>query len=92
MSVAAGSASASASLIARNLRSVRSRIVDAVSKSPFKQQVRSFLPCRFCIVLIYYTGSDTKCTLVAVSKTKPVEDLKAAYDEGQRHFGENYVR
>lgn len=28
-------------------------------------------------------------TLVAVSKTKPVEDLKVAYNEGQRVFGEN---
>lgn len=27
--------------------------------------------------------------LVAVSKTKPVEDLQAAYDAGQRVFGEN---
>lgn len=32
------------------------------------------------------------CTLVAVSKTKPVEDLQAAYENAQRHFGENYVR
>lgn len=30
--------------------------------------------------------------LVAVSKTKPVELLQAAYDAGQRHFGENYVQ
>ena len=30
--------------------------------------------------------------LVAVSKTKPLEDLQAAYDAGQRHFGENYVQ
>ena len=29
--------------------------------------------------------------LVAVSKTKPIESLKEAYAEGQRHFGENYV-
>lgn len=31
-------------------------------------------------------------TLVAVSKTKPVEDLKVAYDAGQRVFGENKVQ
>ncbi len=31
-------------------------------------------------------------TLVAVSKTKPVEDIKALYDLGQRDFGENYVQ
>lgn len=28
-------------------------------------------------------------TLVAISKTKPVEDIKAFYDAGQRIFGEN---
>ena len=33
-----------------------------------------------------------KVTLVAVSKTKPVEDIKALYDLGQRDFGENYVQ
>ena len=27
--------------------------------------------------------------LIAVSKTKPNEDLLEAYDTGQRHFGEN---
>lgn len=31
-------------------------------------------------------------TLVAVSKTKPVEDIKALYDLGHRDFGENYVQ
>jgi pyridoxal phosphate enzyme (YggS family) len=30
--------------------------------------------------------------LVAVSKTKPVEDIQALYDLGQRDFGENYVQ
>lgn len=30
--------------------------------------------------------------LVAVSKTKPLENLQDAYDAGQRVFGENYVR
>ena len=30
--------------------------------------------------------------LVAVSKTKPLEDLQAAYDAGQRDFGENRVQ
>jgi hypothetical protein len=33
-----------------------------------------------------------KVTLVAVSKTKPVEDVLALYDLGQRDFGENYVQ
>ena len=30
--------------------------------------------------------------LVAVSKTKPVEDIRALYALGQRDFGENYVQ
>jgi len=32
------------------------------------------------------------CTLIAVSKTKPVSDIQALYDLGQRDFGENYVQ
>lgn len=32
------------------------------------------------------------CTLIAVSKTKPVEMLKEAYDAGCRDFGENKVQ
>ncbi|QNA42858.1 YggS family pyridoxal phosphate-dependent enzyme [Lacibacter sediminis] len=31
-------------------------------------------------------------TLVAVSKTKPVEDIVELYDSGHRDFGENYVQ
>lgn len=30
--------------------------------------------------------------LVAVSKTKPKEMIIAAYEQGQRHFGENYIQ
>jgi len=33
-----------------------------------------------------------KAILVAVSKTKPVEDILALYELGQRDFGENYVQ
>jgi pyridoxal phosphate enzyme (YggS family) len=33
-----------------------------------------------------------KATLVAVSKTKPVEDVQDLYNAGQRDFGENYVQ
>ncbi|MBK7123753.1 MAG: YggS family pyridoxal phosphate-dependent enzyme [Chitinophagaceae bacterium] len=33
-----------------------------------------------------------KATLVAVSKTKPVEDILDLYALGQRDFGENYVQ
>ena len=33
-----------------------------------------------------------KITLLAVSKTKPVADIVAAYQSGQRDFGENYLQ
>lgn len=33
-----------------------------------------------------------ECTLVAVSKTKPIENLKEAYESGIRDFGENKVQ
>jgi pyridoxal phosphate enzyme (YggS family) len=36
--------------------------------------------------------SSTNTTLVAVSKTKPNEDLISLYELGQRDFGENYVQ
>lgn len=32
---------------------------------------------------------DTKCRLIAVSKTQPIEKLSEAYEAGQRLFGEN---
>ncbi len=35
---------------------------------------------------------DGKATLVAVSKTKPVEDIFELYNLGHRDFGENYVQ
>ena len=33
-----------------------------------------------------------RITLVAVSKTKPIEDILELYELGQRDFGENYVQ
>lgn len=36
--------------------------------------------------------SPKKLTLVAVSKTKPVEEIKELYDLGHRDFAENYVQ
>ena len=35
---------------------------------------------------------ETECTLIAVSKTKPVEMLLEAYEAGCRDFGENKVQ
>ena len=34
----------------------------------------------------------SEVTLIAVSKTKPVEDLQEIYDAGKRDFGENKVQ
>jgi pyridoxal phosphate enzyme (YggS family) len=36
--------------------------------------------------------TESKTTLVAVSKTKPIDQIKAIYDQGQRIFGENRVQ
>jgi len=36
--------------------------------------------------------SEKRITLVAVSKTKPVEDILELYNLGHRDFGENYVQ
>ncbi|WP_026952497.1 YggS family pyridoxal phosphate-dependent enzyme [Algoriphagus mannitolivorans] len=35
---------------------------------------------------------NSECKLIAVSKTKPIEDLKKAYEAGIRDFGENKVQ
>ncbi|PIE20703.1 MAG: YggS family pyridoxal phosphate-dependent enzyme [Neptuniibacter caesariensis] len=34
----------------------------------------------------------TEITLLAVSKTRPAADIRAAYAEGQHNFGENYLQ
>jgi pyridoxal phosphate enzyme (YggS family) len=39
-----------------------------------------------------YNRKPGSVNLLAVSKTKPVEDIIAAYQAGQRHFGENYCQ
>lgn len=36
--------------------------------------------------------SEQDVTLLAVSKTRPAEDLRTAFNEGQRSFGENYLQ
>ena len=36
--------------------------------------------------------SDQGVQLIAVSKTKPIEDIQALYELGHRDFGENYVQ
>jgi len=41
---------------------------------------------------IIHQLNQTQTTLVAVSKTKPVEDILTLYNLGHRFFGENYVQ
>ena len=43
-----------------------------------------------CVELCHRQLNDVR--LLAVSKTKPIEDLEIAYMAGQRLFGENYVQ
>lgn len=38
-----------------------------------------------------YQRKPESVALLAVSKTKPIEAIRAAYAAGQRHFGENYL-
>ena len=38
------------------------------------------------------TAQQSHATLVAVSKTKPIADIQALYNLGQKDFGENYVQ
>lgn len=49
------------------------------------------MPIAENLLQIKSTLPDT-VTLVAVSKTKPLEDLQEAYDAGQRIFGENKIQ
>lgn len=39
-----------------------------------------------------YNRSPAEITLLAVSKTKPLEDIQAAFNAGQRCFAENYLQ
>jgi pyridoxal phosphate enzyme (YggS family) len=38
------------------------------------------------------TADSHNATLVAVSKTKPISEIQALYEQGHRDFGENYVQ
>jgi len=59
------------SIIAENLKKVRSEIASSASNN----------------------GRNTAdITLLAVSKTRPADDIRIAANEGQVHFGENYLQ
>lgn len=52
------------------------------------QQIRQ----KIATLATKYGRSEQSIQLLAVSKTKPVSDIVAAYQEGQRAFGENYLQ
>ena len=39
-----------------------------------------------------YRQDETAVQLIAVSKTFPSADIRTLYQQGQRHFGENYIQ
>ena len=46
---------------------------------------------RVDLALLEVGRKPESCTLIGVSKTKPVSQIKEAYRSGLRDFGENYV-
>ena len=47
---------------------------------------------QICEAECCYNRQPNSVLLLAVSKTKPAEAIAAAYQAGQRHFGENYLQ
>ena len=39
-----------------------------------------------------YARQPDSVQLLAVSKTRPIEDIRTAFTENQHHFGENYLQ
>ncbi len=60
--------------------------------NPIFRNIKIYMPINKEKYQQILTELNGKATLIAVSKTKPVEDIQALYDLGQRHFGENYVQ
>lgn len=76
------------SQVKANLIAVRQRISSLVEEHHAFEVKKCFLlSCPSCL---HFVSGQPR--LVAVSKLKPVEYIQAAYDEGQRVFGENYVQ
>ena len=70
--------------VIKALRATTQKVTDCfLTTSPYKASLNNSTTSS-----VYATSTQ----LVAVSKTKPVHLLKACYNSGQRHFGENYVQ
>lgn len=78
--------------IKAGVKSILERIETVKSKRPEKVKIEfsNFLILKFDKKIIFQFKNPIQ--LVAVSKTKPVEDILEAYNVGQRHFGENYIQ
>jgi hypothetical protein len=92
----ASSISAIASSMRSSLRACARFRMSATTESPrasaerYAELKQSLSEIRSRVHAVAPSGSSP--TLVAVSKIKPAEDVRACYDEGQRDFGENYVQ
>lgn len=74
--------------VVRGLNSVRQQIAATSSRLALAVEVRS-PTSYFCGP---QRGTGVQPRLVAVSKTMGPEAIMPAYNDGQRHFGENYVQ
>lgn len=85
-------------ILYRDGKVLLSLLLHMSSGEPEMQEVAANLKSCGARVLAAFQGSSfankykEPCRLVAVSKIKPVELLMACYNEGHRHFGENYVQ
>ena len=84
---------ATLSLAARPLPMRSTRLLACVPAAPMSSSIASALGnVRQKLAEAAYAAKRPAPRLVAVSKTKPVELLREAYDAGVRDFGENYVQ
>lgn len=83
----------SPSLLSMSTASEQKSDTDATAESNASSIASNLERVRKRVADVSIEGGDGKPSprLVAVSKTKPVQDLLTAYEAGQRVFGENYV-
>ena len=79
-------------VVARGLMSVRQQITTVSSRLSLPYEVHLRLPVHILHHVHARPIDWMQPRLVAVSKTMAPERLMLAYNEGQRHFGENYVQ
>jgi hypothetical protein len=56
------------------------------------QDVTPFKPVCPLSIMDSRAVANNQARLVPISKIKPASDIKALYDAGHRHFGENYIQ